>query len=100
MLTKNPCHYPDLCTTGAFPSSRSDGLNLAVGFNPRVGAIIHPPSPQRRLNPEGGSSTHTTFLVINPGPWWVNRRSATGAIIDPAASVQTHCQLQQAAQRW
>jgi hypothetical protein len=29
------CHYPDLCMKGAFPSSRSDGLNLAVGFNPR-----------------------------------------------------------------
>src|SRR5262245_7350308 len=32
MVTNNPCHYPDLCTTGAFPSSRSDGLNLAVGL--------------------------------------------------------------------
>src|SRR5262245_36245802 len=29
-----PCHYPDLCTKGAFSSSRSDVLNLAVGFNP------------------------------------------------------------------
>lgn len=27
------CHYPDFCTKGAFLSSRSDGLNLAVGFN-------------------------------------------------------------------
>jgi hypothetical protein len=33
-------------------------MNLAVGFNPRVGAIIHPPSRQRRLNPDGGSPTH------------------------------------------
>src|SRR5215475_13196273 len=60
--------HPDLCAKGAFSSSRSDGLNLAVGFNPRVGAIIHPPSRQRRLNPDGGSPTHTTFVVINPWP--------------------------------
>src|SRR5262245_65372691 len=66
MVMKNPCHHPDLCTTGAFSSSRSDGVNLAVGFNPRVGAIIHPPSRQRRLNPDGGSPTHSTFVVINP----------------------------------
>src|SRR5215475_2675863 len=66
MVMKNPCHYPDLCATGAFSSSRSDGVNLAVGFNPRVGAIIDPPSRQRRLNPDGGSPPHTTFVVINP----------------------------------
>src|SRR5262245_56169393 len=104
MLTKNPCHYPDLRTTGAFPSSRSDGLNLAVGFNPRVGAIIHPPSRsdglnlavgfnprvgaiihppsrQRRLNPDGGSPTHTTFVVINPGPWSVQSSLRDGGNI-------------------
>src|SRR5262245_30108996 len=114
MVMKNPCHYPDLCATGAFSSSRSDGLNLAVGLwslnincnqwliigapassragfspststrgrgrtagctyfsktiNPRVGAIIHPPSRQRRLNPDGGSPPHTTFVVINPLTW-------------------------------
>src|SRR5215813_15429209 len=69
MAMKYPCHYPDLCTTGAFPSSRSDGVNLAVGFNPRVGAIIHPSSRQRRLNQDGGSHPHTTFIVINPWPW-------------------------------
>src|SRR5262247_774406 len=66
MVMKNPCHYSDLCTTGAFSSSRSDGVNLAVGFNPRVGAIIRPPSRQRRLHPDGGSPPHTTFVVINP----------------------------------
>src|SRR5262245_29581630 len=35
-VMKNPCHYPDLYTKGAFSSSRSDGVNLAVGFNPRL----------------------------------------------------------------
>src|SRR5262245_18066375 len=95
MVMKNPCHYPDLCATGAFSSSRSDGVNLAVGFNPRVGAIIHPPSRQRRLNPDGGSPTHTTFVVINPwpcpglGPGRFNRRYATGEIFDPQPWVET-----------
>src|SRR5262245_23415972 len=28
-----PCHYPDLCGKDAFSSSRSDGVNLALGFN-------------------------------------------------------------------
>jgi len=32
MVMKNPCHYPDLRTTDAFSSSRSDGVNLAVGL--------------------------------------------------------------------
>src|SRR5262245_63135431 len=32
MVMKNPCHHPDLCTTGAFSSSRSDGVNLAAGL--------------------------------------------------------------------
>src|SRR5262245_8979798 len=34
-LRLSPCHYPDFCTKGAFSSSRSDGLNLAVRFNAR-----------------------------------------------------------------
>src|SRR5262245_7452876 len=32
------CHYTDLCAKGAFSSSRSDGVNLAVGFQPTVNA--------------------------------------------------------------
>ncbi len=41
-------------------------MNLAVGFNPRIGAIIHHPvasatiEPVRRINP------HAPFVVINP----------------------------------
>ena len=38
------CHYPDLCSKGAFHSSRSDGLNLAVRFN---GKLVK--TPPRRV---------------------------------------------------
>ena len=54
----SPCHYTKLFTYARFLPPRSGLMNLAVGFNPRVGAIIHPPSRQRRLNPDGGSLTH------------------------------------------
>jgi len=29
-----PCHYPHFCAKFALSASRSDGMNLAVGFNP------------------------------------------------------------------
>jgi hypothetical protein len=42
-----PCHYTDLCTRDALSSSRSDGMSLAVGFNPLVSTqTFNAPSPR------------------------------------------------------
>src|SRR5215813_6380225 len=82
MVMKYPCHYPDLCTTGAFPSSRSDGVNLAVGFNPSTHGSLHNRrisfvAKRRREFRRGfqptGRRDHSSLVAsatIEPG-WWI-----------------------------
>jgi hypothetical protein len=50
----------------AFSPPRSGLMNLAVGFNPRVGAIIHHPVASATIEGGCGSTPHVTFVIIYP----------------------------------
>jgi len=59
----SPYHYTKLFTYARFLPPRSGLMNLAVGFNPRVGAIIHSTSRHRRLNLDGFRRNQSLALV-------------------------------------
>ncbi len=61
-------HDPNCCVKplSLFSLPRSGLMNLAVGFNPRIGAIIHHPVASATIEPARRINTHVPLGVINP----------------------------------